>query len=129
MSHSPSPHASPCHTTEVRVIPSEVLAIMLDVDETYTDDPTLIEPFIMAAHVISRGDVEYSLAYASLVRQFFYALVTSGILIGLTLAMRGYLAHRRVDRGLCPVCSYRLRDDAVEGCPECGWGRAHDRGS
>ena len=52
MSHSPSPHASPCHTTEVRVLPSEVLAIMLDVDDSYTDDPTLVEPFIMAAHVI-----------------------------------------------------------------------------
>lgn len=57
MSHSPSPSSSPsasasdaCEDLDLRVTPAEVLKIMLDVSDTYTDDPECVIPFIIAAH-------------------------------------------------------------------------------
>ncbi len=32
-------------------------------------------------------------------------------------------AKQRMDKGLCPKCTYDLIGDLDSGCPECGWGR------
>lgn len=53
------------------------------------------------------------------VNTLFYALMV-GLLAYGPFAFRRFI---RSLRGLCPVCSYDLRGNLSDGCPECGWGR------
>lgn len=53
------------------------------------------------------------------VNTLFYALMV-GLLAYGPLALRRFI---RSLRGLCPVCSYDLRGNLSDGCPECSWGR------
>lgn len=53
--------------------------------------------------------------------------IVVAVLFVLRLAAAELPAITRLKRGLCPVCRYRMREDAQHGgfeflrCPECGW--------
>ena len=70
----------------------------------------------------SQPDVSYRLAVSVIVRQLLYSMLGLGALLACGLGLRAHRRQRRVGRGLCPHCAYRLAD-APLGCPECGWGR------
>jgi hypothetical protein len=47
-----------------------------------------------------------------------------GVILWLLFAATGMVRRRRrIERGLCPRCTYDLRGALADGCPECGWKR------
>ena len=58
----------------------------------------------------------------AVVNTLFYA----AIWFGLFFVMGRTRRFIRTRRGRCPRCGYDLRGEFADGCPECGWGRAHE---
>ncbi|MBX3360376.1 MAG: hypothetical protein KF912_13950 [Phycisphaeraceae bacterium] len=84
------------------------------------------ERALRTGRALRKGDhVDRSCSFLCLLHDFVFVCAASWSVWTLIVGAvhKTPRAAMRIDRGVCPRCSYDLLADFSQGCPECAWGK------